>query len=281
MSETQPSLLAVTSTPIARRSWRRKETWIASGLLSGIAARCGSCQPAVDRFVTEAPVPADLLFGQPILLGQFVERGLNDREHAESSSIVSAPSEGPARCLVLALRMALSNSRSRSMSTGAQQGLAVWGPGMVLCNGHSSIAMAQAACLRNGGGAASLGRLDLTFNRRVPSQRQVRSRVQVVLEVRSHYATHMLFVDNDHMVEARPPDGSEQPFYARVSVRREASSSSRNASKRASLVTLAPWNPSLRLLSNCTRSACFRLSTSGCSYQTGRKPLNYRENIHW
>ncbi len=43
---------------------------------------------------------------------------------------------------------------------------------------------------------------------------------------------------------------------------------------------LAPWNLSLTLPSNCTRSGRCHLSPIGCSCQVGRDPLDYRGILH-
>ena len=64
------------------------------------------------------------------------------------------------------------------------------------------------------------------------------------------------------------------------SVKRNILSSSRRGNSPASVVTLAPRESSLSLLSNCVRSAYFRLSAIGYPCQEGRKPLNHRCNTH-
>ncbi len=74
----------------------------------------------------------------------------------------------------------------------------------------------------------------------------------------------------------RQSDSLVLPF----SVKRKASSSSRNASKPASLVIFAPRNSSLSLLSDCTQSACFRPSPIGCSSQNCWRPLKHGAKLH-
>jgi len=60
----------------------------------------------------------------------------------------------------------------------------------------------QSADLRNRDNAAAAGGFDLSLDRRVSLQREMRSRVQVVFEIRTRDALEMAFVENYHMVEA-------------------------------------------------------------------------------
>jgi len=64
----------------------------------------------------------------------------------------------------------------------------------------------QPADLRKRNHSAAIRKLDLPFDGRVSFQGQVRSRVQVVIEVRSEDATEMSFVENNDMVEALATD---------------------------------------------------------------------------
>jgi len=72
--------------------------------------------------------------------------------------------------------------------------------------------MMQSADLRKRNHSAAIRRLDLPFDGRVSFQSQVRSRVQVVIEVRSEDATEMSFVENDDMVEALAADRTDMAF---------------------------------------------------------------------
>ena len=61
--------------------------------------------------------------------------------------------------------------------------------------------MMQSADLRNGNDSTLRRRFDLALDRRVSIEREVRSGLVVVLEVRSQDATKMAFVEHDHMIE--------------------------------------------------------------------------------
>jgi len=74
----------------------------------------------------------------------------------------------------------------------------------------------------------------------------------------------------------RESDNTVHPF----SVRRNASSSSRNGNSPASVVTFAPRKSSLSRPSNWVRSACFHLSPIGCFCHNGRKASSHRGNSH-
>jgi hypothetical protein len=66
--------------------------------------------------------------------------------------------------------------------------------------------MMQSTNLRNGDNSAAAWWLDLSRDRRVSLQREMRSRVQVVVGVRSKDAAQAALVDDDYMVEAFPAD---------------------------------------------------------------------------
>jgi hypothetical protein len=75
-----------------------------------------------------------------------------------------------------------------------------------MCSGRAAVAVMQAADLRNRDNSTAIRQLDLSLDRRVPIQREMRSRVQIVVEVGSQDAKKVSFVDNDDVVETLTAD---------------------------------------------------------------------------
>jgi len=79
---------------------------------------------------------------------------------------------------------------------------------MPTSSGAASVTMMQAADLRNGEHKSALGRLDLAWDGFVSIQRQVRSGMMIVLQVRSEGA---LQVACRHADGLKPPSVSQAP----------------------------------------------------------------------
>jgi multidrug resistance efflux pump len=77
------------------------------------------------------------------------------------------------------------------------------------CSSHAAIPMMQSAYMRNGDNSSALGWLDLPFDRRVAAQGQVRSRVEVVVEVRSQDPLEMAFVKDNDMCKTLSADRTD------------------------------------------------------------------------
>ena len=64
----------------------------------------------------------------------------------------------------------------------------------------------QSADLRNGNNSAAAGGFDVSSDRRVSLQRKMRSRVQIIVDIRLQDTHEMSLVDDDDMVETLAPD---------------------------------------------------------------------------
>ena len=78
----------------------------------------------------------------------------------------------------------------------------------------------QPADLGNGDAAALARRLDLTWYRRVPFQREMRARFVVVRKVRPQKPNQMTFVEDDHVIQALSANRTDQAFHVRTLPRR-------------------------------------------------------------
>ena len=64
--------------------------------------------------------------------------------------------------------------------------------------------------------SAKLRRLDLPLDRRVLVEREVGSEILIVIDVRSQLAFQRSFVEDDHVVQALSPDGTDQALRERI-----------------------------------------------------------------
>ena len=79
-----------------------------------------------------------------------------------------------------------------------------------------SVQIMQSADSWNGGDAIGAEGFDLLLDRRVSLQREMCSRSQVVLEIRTQDALEMAFVENYHMVGAFAANCTDEAFAIRV-----------------------------------------------------------------
>jgi hypothetical protein len=91
---------------------------------------------------------------------------------------------------------------------------------METCSSCATIAMMQPADMRNSDDSTSEGRFNIARNRGVPIEREVRSRVVVVLEVRTEDSPEMRFVKDDDMIHAFSSYRSNQALRVGVGLRR-------------------------------------------------------------
>src|SRR6516164_11425521 len=78
------------------------------------------------------------------------------------------------------------------------------------------IAMMQAPDFGNLHAPAHLRPLDRPPGWRVLVEREMRSCAVIVREVRGQDATQVAFAQNDDMIEALPPDRTDEPFHERI-----------------------------------------------------------------
>jgi len=82
----------------------------------------------------------------------------------------------------------------------------------------------ESANLRELNDPAELRTLRLSGLRRILVERKMRARSVVVAEVAAQNSPQMAFVENDHMVEAFAPDGTDDAFDIRIQIRRRLQS---------------------------------------------------------